>query len=86
MTWHPALSQGKPSTQIKEFAHANGRLYVRFRRGDVHSYPAPETFVQAMKAAPSVGVFFNHFVKRRVATRHPELEAKVEKKRTPASH
>lgn len=72
--WHKAVSGGKPSSHIDEFAHDGSRLYVRFRRGDVHSYEAPKNFVSAMKAAPSTGFFFNQFVKRRRSQRHTDME------------
>ncbi len=81
MTWHKALSAGKPSSQIDEFAHHDSRMYVRFRNGDVHSYPAPDTFLSAMRAAPSPGVFFNSFLKRRKNQRHEELEKPREGKK-----
>ena len=74
LKWHKAMSAGKPSSHIAEFAHEDGRLYVRFQRGDVHSYPAPDTVFRAMRAAPSAGVFFNNFIKRRRSTRHEYLE------------
>lgn len=78
MTWHRALSSGAPSSHIQEFSWHEGRMYIRFQRGDVHSYPAPETFLSAMRAAPSPGVFFNSFLKRRKSTRHPEMETAKE--------
>lgn len=81
MIWYEAKSSGKPSSHIAEFGHDSGRMYVRFRNGDVHSYPAPETFLSAMRAAPSPGVFFNSFLKRRRSTRHEDLEVKVESKK-----
>jgi hypothetical protein len=76
MTWYKALSAGRPSSHIKEFAHEGGRMYVRFQNGAVHSYPAPDTFLSAMRAAPSAGVFFNAFLKRRKSKRHEEMEVK----------
>lgn len=77
MTWHSATSaDGKPSSHLKEFAHQQGRLYVRFQNGSVHSYPAPAEFVQHMIAAPSCGVFFNQFVKPRKHQRHEDMEGK----------
>lgn len=81
MTWHRALSAGKPSSHIAEFAHENGRMYIRFRNGDVHSYPAPDTFLSAMRAAPSAGVFFNSFLKRRKNQRHEDMEHPREAKK-----
>ena len=74
LTWHKAISAGKPSTHLDSYAWHDGRMYIRFRNGDVHSYPAPDTFLSAMRAAPSPGVFFNSFLKRRRSTRHEDLE------------
>ncbi len=76
MTWTPAISGGKPSSHIAEFAHDNGRLYVRFRNGAVHSYEVPAHFASAMRAAPSVGSFFNSFLKKRKHVRHLDMEVK----------
>lgn len=81
MTWIKAMSSGQPSSHIAEFAHSEGRLYVRFQRGDVHSYPAPDTVFNAMRAAPSAGVFFNSFIKRRRSTRHEDMEKPKEVKK-----
>ena len=81
MTWHPALSGGNPSSHIEEFSHSDGRMYVRFRNGAVHSYAAPDTFLSAMRAAPSAGVFFNSFLKRRKSTRHEDMEHPREAKK-----
>jgi hypothetical protein len=81
LIWHKAMSSGKPSSHIQEFAWHEGRMYIRFQRGDVHSYPAPDTFLSAMRAAPSPGVFFNSFLKRRKSTRHEDMEVKVEKRK-----
>lgn len=75
LKWHKAMSMGQPSSHLEEFAHdGNGRMFIRFRNGDVHSYPAPDTFLSAMRAAPSAGVFFNSFLKRRKNQRHEDLE------------
>jgi len=74
LVWHKALSFGKPSSHIDEFSHADGRMFVRFRNGDVHSYPAPDTFLSAWRAAPSAGVFFISFLQRRKSTRHEDME------------
>ncbi len=81
LTWHEAMSSGKPSTHVHQFAWHEGRMYIRFRNGDVHSYPAPDTFLSAMRAAPSAGVFFNSFLKRRKNQRHEDLEHPREKKK-----
>lgn len=81
MTWIKAMSSGKSSSHIAEFAHSDDRLYVRFQRGDVHSYPAPDTVFSAMRAAPSAGVFFNNFIKRRRSQRHEDLEHPREAKK-----
>jgi hypothetical protein len=76
MTWHPALSDGRPSSHIEAFAHEAGRLYVRFRNGAVHSYEAPSRVASAMRSASSAGTFFNQFVKRRKSVRHEDMEKK----------
>ena len=74
ITWIKAMSSGKPSSHLEEFAHSDGRLFVRFRNGAVHSYPAPDTVFNSMRMAPSAGVFFNNFIKRRPHTRHEDME------------
>lgn len=75
MTWIKAMSMGKPSSHLEEFSHEDGRLYVRFRNGAVHSYTAPDTVFNSMRMAPSAGVFFNNFIKRRPHTRHEDMES-----------
>ena len=74
LTWHKAMSMGRPSSHLEEFAHDGGRLFVRFRNGAVHSYAAPDTVFNSMRMAPSAGVFFNNFIKRRPHTRHEDME------------